>query len=456
MHTHRPRDLSRCDAIPGWTRRARERLVALSVAAILCASQLSAQSDNVVRTDDITRFWRVFDRIRTVSDTIEQQRLFRAIYVDSGSRAVTAVMAVRRYTVPEYVRAINSYPQFWRATRITTERAGARAAEIAAGIARLRTVYPALRTPTVAMTIVIFRTPGTTIDSLVLIGAELALGDSTVPTSELPERLRHLRGYFATNPEKNIAQLTVHEVVHTQQRDHPYTLLHRSLFEGIAEYVSTEAIDMRSPWPAMPYVATHAKRVAARFAATLLSPYAVEQWVYNDTNNEFGVRDLGYGVGYAVAAGYVQRSADKRRAIQELIDLNYNDSATVDRIVDRSRFFGAPLSLLRARYHESRPTVESLTWTPSPSADAQRRRLTIRFSAPLDTAYRGFDVGPAGTDYVLRVEEVVGWSGDARTLTIDVRGSADTASELLLSESFRTVSGLPLVPRVVRVERSVP
>ncbi len=89
----------------------------------------------------------------------------------------------------------------------------------------------------------------------------------------------------------------MHEYVHTQQRDHAYNLLYRSLYEGIAEFVSVTAMGGVSASPAIAYGRAHREQVRDRFAVVILSPHAVDDWMYNFADNEFGIRDLGYYVG---------------------------------------------------------------------------------------------------------------------------------------------------------------
>ena len=48
------------------------------------------------------------------------------------------------------------------------------------------------------------RTSGTTIDSTVLFGAEIAFGDRTTDVSELPAALDNIKEHFQTDPVKEI------------------------------------------------------------------------------------------------------------------------------------------------------------------------------------------------------------------------------------------------------------
>jgi hypothetical protein len=415
----------------------------------------AAQPAPRVITADIDRFWQAHDRIVGLSDTLEQQRLFSELYVMPGTPGLAAMMQARRYTVSQYVAAINRWPRYWQSIRPLTQRAASHAQQIAAGMDRLRAVYPMWRSPTVYFVIGVLRSGGTIQDSMVMIGAESALADRSVVTDEFPPRMQRLRALFDSDPVKDIVQLNVHEVVHTQQRDHPYRLLHRALNEGIAEYVSTIALGVPSPWPAIRYAQTQQVRVRERFAEALLSPQAIDRWLYNDTNNEFGIRDLGYGVGFAIASGYVRNSGDSARAVRELVDLDYADSVAVARIVDRSGYFATPLATLARDYEARRPRVVDVKWgsaTPHPTSpdSVPLRTVHFMFSVPMDTTGRGFDFGPGGEPAALLTRAPRTWAADRRSFSVTVAPVPGREYELLLTERFMSDAALPLVPYLLR------
>ncbi len=404
-----------------------------------------------VSAEDIPRFWAAYDTVRTLSDTAAQHTAFRRIYIAPGSPGLVSLMQARRYTAEQYVAAITNYPRFWQSVRANTLRAPSHALAIDRGIARLRVLYPALRPAQVYFAIGALRTNGTTLDGRVLIGAELALADSTAVTDELPANSSHLRPFFNANPARNVVQLNVHEVVHTQQRAHPYRLLHRSLYEGIAEYVSVYALGTLSSAPAIAYGRANRVRVRDRFAQQLLSPAAIDEWLYNSVDNEFGVRDLGYYVGYAIAEGVVARAADASAAIATLIELDYTDPVALASIVDAAGYFARPLRDEIARYEASRPTVVRLREVQNGDTlvSAALTRLTIEFSAPMAREERGFEFGPLGEAHVLRVEQWGGFASDGRSATITVAMAPGQRYQLLLTERFRDLSGVPMRAHLV-------
>jgi hypothetical protein len=267
-------------------------------------------------------------------------------------------------------------------------------------------------------------------------------------SSELPANYASLRTYFDAEPVRQVVQLNVHEVVHTQQRDHPYTLLHRALYEGIAEYVSVRAIGVESTVPVIAYGRAHRARVRDRFAQHLLSRPAVADWLYNTTDNEFGVRDLGYYVGHAIAEGFVTTAPDPQSAIATLIELDYADTSAVAVVVDASGFLDRPLREAITRYEASRPAVVRVREIAAGATDVDPSltSLTIDFAAPMSPDARGFDFGPLGESHVLSVQEWLGFAADRRSARIRIALQPARRYQVLLTDRFRDAQGVPMRP----------
>lgn len=175
----------------------------------------------------------------------------------------------------------------------------------------------------------------------------------------------------------------------------------------------------------------------------------MDRWLYNDATNRFGVRDVGYAVGYEIARRYVARSTHRRAAIRALVELDYAKPIDVARIVDASGYFTRPLAALLADLEARRPTVTHVLWAQPDSATALTRRLTLHFSVPMDTTTRGFDVGDRGETHSMRVERLHGWSTDRRSMEIEVRLPALRPAQLVVSPRFENAEGGRLRPYLV-------
>ncbi|MBX2875985.1 MAG: hypothetical protein KTR30_27945, partial [Saprospiraceae bacterium] len=202
---------------------------------VLFITACATPQNAIVISSDIDHFWEAYDKVQTTTDTLAQKEYLQTLFLDKGTPGLKAIMKARRYTIDSYLDAIHDYPKFWESMRPNMAKAKDLGPKIEDGIAAFENLYPKLRPAKVYFTVGALRTNGTAMDSLVLIGSELALADASAVTEELPSSFGYLRAYFDSNPIEDVVFLNVHEYVHTQQTTHGgYDLLSQCLFEGIA------------------------------------------------------------------------------------------------------------------------------------------------------------------------------------------------------------------------------
>jgi len=406
-------------------------------------------------TKDIDHFWEAYDRITATQDSVAQYRFIKELYIDKGSEGLVSIMNARRYTSQSYIEAINQYPLFWQSIREKTLLAKHKAKEIEKGVDKLREIYPNLKDGKVYFEIGVFRTPGTTVDSKVLIGAEMALGDAEVNTSEFPDQLNYFKNYLNTNPNKNIVFLNVHEFVHTQQKKHDYILLYRSIYEGVAEFIAEKATGKVSQSPAIAFGKANNQAVRDRFTKEIYDgASAIDNWLYNDLNNEFNTRDLGYYVGYAICEKYYDRAADKSQAIIEMIDLDYANEVAINEFVDQSGYFAKQLKVLKRDYEQNIPSVTGINQfeNKAQNVDPNISLITIEFSTEMDLDHRGFEFGPLGQDHALFVQKFNGFSADKMSMSFEVSLEPNKQYQLILSDKFRNQYGVRMDPYLIDIK----
>ncbi|MGB6229015.1 MAG: hypothetical protein WBF53_02680 [Litorimonas sp.] len=309
----------------------------------------------LVITEDIARFWEAYDRIRETDDPREQLFLLNSLYIDPGTPGLHAMNRARGYRTVEYLQAINDYPEFWAAVREPTLRADDYGTDIETGLRKVRDLYASDQPVPIYFVIGALRTAGTAADGKMLIGAELAMSDSATPTHELTERLGHLADYVATDPIQGLVDLNLHEYIHAVQHSvGGNDLLSYTLFEGSAEYLSTEAIGRPSAQPAITYGLANRDAVLDAFEADI-GLTDISGWIWNSADNAFGQRDLGYFVGYVVTQAYLERATDREAAIATLIEMDYTDPDAVARVVDASGVFEEPVATIRTRNGHPEP-----------------------------------------------------------------------------------------------------
>ena len=305
-------------------------------------------TQSTVIYEDIARFWEAHDAIRAEPDRAEQQRLINRLYIDRGTPGLHAMIRARSYRSQEFVNAINTAPQYFDAVRPHTLQVAKYAPLIERRLANIRRIYPEAQPVPVYFVIGALRAGGTAIDGKLLIGAELAMTDSSIPSDELMADFPHLADYFASSPIDNLVALNLHEWVHTQQRSEGgVDLLSQALFEGVAEFVSTEGIGEPSQQPAITFGMGHHDAVIEAFASDI-GQKDFSNWIWDSGENAFGQRDLGYYVGYAIAKGYVTSGRDAD-PIATLIELDYSDLDAVDAVVDSSGVFPREMAAYRAK-----------------------------------------------------------------------------------------------------------
>jgi len=285
--------------------------ISLLLLVLIFSCEQPTPTANYVVSSDIELFWNAYDQIVEVSDSTEQAQLLKEHYIDKGSPGLHGMIEARGYTIGDFVQVINDYPKFWKSVRPNTLKAGSLNAELNAGVEKLAEIYPDLKPAKIYFTIGALRSNGTTIDSLVLIGSELAMSDKNTDASEFPIEYREARQtYFDSNPIDGIVLLNVHEYVHTQQKPMVHNLLSQCIYEGVAEFVSVKAMGVPSNAPAIAFGKKNLEKVRDKFEKDMFTPNRLYHWLWGDADNGFGVRDLGYHVGYELCERYYDVAQD--------------------------------------------------------------------------------------------------------------------------------------------------
>lgn len=409
-----------------------------------CSKSKNNHSD--VITSDIDLFWAAYDMIIQEPDSSKQVALIDSLYLQQGSAGLDAMVQARNYTAPEYVALINRYPKYWESIRPNTMKAKNLSAELQEGVNKLKKLYPELKPAKIYFTVGAMRSGGTAVDSLALIGSELAMADSSTDISEFEGRSKQWMEFILqTEPLQSLVLLNIHEYVHTQQKPISDKLLYRALYEGVAEYISVMAMGVHSTTPAIAYGKNNPK-VKEKFEAEMFYERTYD-WLWSNSPNEFEMRDLGYYIGYSIAEGYIKKSADSLSAIKTLIELDYNQEDKANRIIDASGFFSKSIDSLLLKDKHKRPKVaevepfKNATTIISPKTS----EISFVFSEPLNGYHTGVDFGPGKKALFPKILERK-WSDDHKKWIISVELQPDTHYQMLLSSNFRTEQNIPLLP----------
>lgn len=423
--------------------------VLIQLVACQSSNQTSNQLSENVISSDVNLFWNAFDLIVLEEDSTNQVELLDSLYLKKGSLGLRKIIEVKNYSASDYVHLIRKYPKYWNSIRNNTLTNKHIIEDLDVGIDKLREFYPKLKPAKIYFTIGGMRTNGTTQDSTVLIGSELAMADSSIDISEFKGRTKDwLANYFSSNPRENIVLLNVHEYVHTQQKKIPDNLLHIVLYEGIAEFVSVKAMGVPSSTPAIEYGKNNLE-VKRKFEAEMFYERTFD-WLWSNSPNDFNVRDLGYYVGYSIAELHYENSSDKMKAIDDLIELDFENSEEVNSIIDGSHFFSKSIKKLKLNDEKLRPRIVDIIPLENKleGIDPKTKKITFQFSTKLNASSTGMNYSELGEDAFPRIVDA-SWSEDGKSWTIGVDLEENTHYQFYLTENFRTDNNIPIMPYLV-------
>ncbi|MBO6212789.1 hypothetical protein [Algoriella sp.] len=427
----------------------------LSLLFFLLTLSCFSQSNKLVITDDISNFWTAYDLIIQEKDSTKQIDLINNLYIKKGTPGLVGIMQARRYTDKGYIYAINNYPKFWNSIRANTLTANSYAKKLEKGIKKLKKIYPEAKPAKIYFSIGVLKTSGTTKEDKVLIGAEVAMADSTIITGEIKKDYPHLISYFKTNPINNLDFLNVHEYIHTQQKSTIGNyLLSQAMMEGVAEFVAEIAMKTKSPNPQIEFGYKNEEKIKQEFTKEMFSTN-FNNWFWNSPENQFGMRDLGYFVGYAIVKKYYDNSIDKKLATKELIELDYNNEADLVKLVNKASYFEKPVNDYKIDFENNRPIVTKIEQFDNGNlaVNPTIKIVTLYFSHPMDINSRGFEYGPLGESNLMRVKKVIGYSADKKSFSFEVSLEPNKQYQLLVTNFFDD-KGFALKPYLIDFKTS--
>lgn len=302
---------------------------------LISSASYAQQTRQEVFLDDIDRFWIAYDSVQTTTDTLKQIQYMKTLYTDKGTDGLKLFMKMRRYTPELWARVIRQYPKFWKSIRPNTLIVKQKQTEILAAVEQFKKVYPDYRYATIYFTVGALRSAGVAEGNTALVGMELTGGTSSTDVSEFTNK--RIEKAFKTQKIDNIVAVTVHEYVHTQQKEEGRSLLGQSIYEGACDFITELTLGTPLTHSYLLYGKAHEAELKVDFKNEMLNA-DYSQWIYNgSTAKEMG--DLGYFMGYAICKSYYDHAADKKKAIKDIIELPYSNQEKVEQFLDESRYY---------------------------------------------------------------------------------------------------------------------
>ncbi|WP_431609298.1 Ig-like domain-containing protein [Chryseobacterium sp. 'Rf worker isolate 10'] len=408
--------------------------------SLVFASAFSQKSAKIF-TSDIDNFWVAYDSIQKTDNHSQKLDLIKRLYTDKATKGLKAFMKARNYNDSVYVKVIDKYPKFWNSVRPNTLTIKTKTIELEASVVKLKEIYPELKDAEMYFTIGGLNSGGTVSENMVLVGAELATGLPSTEVSEFKDEW--LKGVFAEQSLDNIVSLNIHEYIHTQQTGNRRRVLNQSIKEGscdlIAELVMNKPLERKY----LSYGTAHADKVKDQFKKEMFTGNFAN-WLYNGRDKGESA-DLGYYVGYEISKLYYQNAKNKKQAIKDIIELNYNSDKTVENFLTQSKFFKEKTSDLMKEYRKKSPDVVKIDpVNGSLGVNPDTKEIRITFSKEMVPEYYSFNLSEKGKDY-MPITKVIGMENNNKTLVLGVNLKPNKEYEFVLTnKSFRSKEGYSL------------
>ncbi|MES2128003.1 MAG: DUF2268 domain-containing putative Zn-dependent protease [Pseudomonadota bacterium] len=283
------------------------RFGAILVATL--ASGAAPGAEVAVLTDDVTRFYQVFEAAggHPTPEQLERD------YLAQGSQGLHEFARLRRVTGTRIAETIAASPQTYANARRCLAALPAVKARLADAFARLAALYPEAKFPPVTIVVGRGRPVGITNPSGVTIGLEaLCAADFMDPNIE--DRFVHIIAHEYGHIQQSASQQAL------EPGDAQATVLRMSLMEGVGEFVAELISGAIGEYQLTAW--TRGKEVAiAKAFVRDQDKTDLSAWMYAGVGDQDHPGDLGYWVGYRIAKAYYDDAPDKHAALREIFEM---------------------------------------------------------------------------------------------------------------------------------------
>jgi Predicted Zn-dependent protease (DUF2268) len=283
-----------------------QRFLFLAVLATAMAGAAAAKAPVSIITDDVTRFYAVYEAAggHPTAEQLDRD------YLAPGTQGLHEFAKLRNVTGARIAATLAEHPETYINARRCLAVLPAVKRRLAASFAKLAALYPAAKFPPVTIVVGRGRPVGITNPSGVTMGLE-ALCAADFMDPDVEDRFVHT---------------VAHEYGHIQQSaalqaldagDPGATVLRMSLMEGVGEFTA-ELISggvgqyQHAGW-------TKGKEAAIETAFVRDQDKTdLSAWLYNGPGDAAHPGDLGYWVGYRIVKSYYAHARNKRAALKEI------------------------------------------------------------------------------------------------------------------------------------------
>lgn len=413
----------------------------LFLALLFITLNAFSQKKQIVLTADIDNFWNAYDNIQNEVDYTKKLKIINDLYVSKGTEGLKLFMHKRNFNDSMLVDVINKYPKFWNTIRPNTLIINNKISSIKKSIKKLKKLYPKLTETKIYFTIGAIKSGGTIVDNNLLMGTERIVGDLSTNTSELENQ--SLKNMFQKTNPNLIDHVTIHEYIHTQQKGEPTNVLSKSIKEGSCDFIAELILNKKLNSNYIEYGNKNYETVKSTFKIEMFTQN-YNNWLFNSEKEEKA--DLGYFVGYEISKLYYNNSKDKKQAIEDIIELKFDNETEVEAFLKKSNYFSENINkeILIKQFKENQPYVVKIEPFSNEqiNVDSELKQIKILFSKPMSEKI-SISISKNGKEH-FPLKKIIGFENNNQTLVLEISLRPNTEYDFsITNKGTKSIDGFP-------------
>lgn len=312
-HIQKDTDLESLHSLPGWSKLLN------SIKTVKNSSTDPYKAKLI--TSDVKNFWKAYDLAK--KDTANAINLYKKYYVEPASNGLQDYLGYKIRNLKNFVKSVNTKPAFYGAVRKNTYAVDQQKPQMIQSFVKFKQIYNKAQFPDIYFVIGAFNSGGTSTDAGLLIGL-----DQSARTEEVPVKELNLWQQNNFTNLKSLPNLIAHELIHFNQDGlaGDTTLLAGALTEGMADFIGELISGKTANERLFVWAKGKEKQIWADFEKQMYFEKS-RNWIANsDQETADKPADLGYWVGYQICKAYYNKSTDKNKAVNDMLNIkNYKE-----------------------------------------------------------------------------------------------------------------------------------
>lgn len=351
------------------------------ISVLIILTFLNNVNAQKIFTSDITTFWAAYDSIQKATNN--KSEILENLFLSKKTEGLNAFMQIKKFDSEDYLTAIEQYPQFWNSIRPNTLIDPKKLKTLKKALTKFKKLYPNNSKGNIYYTIGTLKSGGTTNNEDLLLGIEKIVGNANTIVLEFENE--NLQKMFQFSKTTTIEQVTIHEFVHTFQKDGEINVLSKAIKEGSCDFVAELTLNKKFNAHYIDFGFKNYEQVKSQFKSEMFSQN-FGNWFYNsDTSKN---PDLGYFVGYVISKKFYENSKDKKKAIKDIIELDFNSELSVLQFLEKSKYFDEKIDVeqIKLTYNENQPKVVKILDFENGNQNVKLdlKQIQIVFSKPMN------------------------------------------------------------------------